>query len=138
MRRRERVHALELLHRRADAQRAADLGGAHVREDRRQLLVQLGEGQVAVGIDVHASGAVRVGGVGARERTRPPARAARRMPRQMVCVGFDEEIDVPSTSSMRIFSRRVFSSCGKRTPTPCVRPPGALAGVIQPTLPATG
>ena len=58
--------------------------------------------------------------------------------RQMVCVGLDDEIEVPSTSSMRIFSRRVFSSTGKRTPTPCVRPPGALAGVSQPTLPATG
>ncbi len=57
---------------------------------------------------------------------------------QMVWVGLDDEMEVPSTSSMRSFSRRVFSSTGKRTPTPCVRPPGALAGVSQPTLPATG
>jgi hypothetical protein len=31
-----------------------------------------------------------------------------------------------------------LSSDGNRTPTPWVRPPGVLAGVIQPTLPATG
>jgi hypothetical protein len=36
------------------------------------------------------------------------------------------------------FSWRDFSSFGKRTPTPWVRPPEALAGVIQATLPATG
>ena len=51
---------------------------------------------------------------------------------------FDDEIDVPRISSILSLSRRVFSSPGKRTPTPCVRPPDALAGVTQATLPATG
>jgi len=57
---------------------------------------------------------------------------------QIVWVGLADWIEVPSISSMRSLSRRVFSSLGKRTPTPWVRPPDALAGVIQPTLPATG
>jgi hypothetical protein len=59
-------------------------------------------------------------------------------PAQIVCVGLADAIAVPRISSMRSFSARVFSSAGKRTPTPCVRPPEALAGVIQATLPATG
>ena len=45
---------------------------------------------------------------------------------------------VPSISSILSFRPRVFSSAGKRTPTPWVRPPEALLGVIQATLPATG
>ncbi len=49
----QRVHGLELLHRRTDAQRAADVGRAHVREDGRETIVQLGEREVAVGVDVH-------------------------------------------------------------------------------------
>jgi hypothetical protein len=53
-------------------------------------------------------------------------------------VGFTDEIVVPSASSILARSARLFSSLGKRTPTPCVRPPDAFAGVIQPTLPATG
>ena len=56
----------------------------------------------------------------------------------MVCVGWGEESDVPRISSIFALRRRFFSSVGKRTPTPCVRPPDAFAGVIQPTLPATG
>ena len=41
-----------------------------------------------------------------------------------------------------LFDLELQAACllvgGKRTPTPCVRPPEALAGVIQATLPATG
>src|SRR6185312_14759372 len=111
-----------------DAQRAAHVGGAHVLEDRAQALAQLGEREVAVGIDVHGKSGPRAG---ARD-------ASGRETNQIVCVGLDDDSEVPSTSSMRTLSMRVFSSNGKRTPTPCVRPPGALAGVIQPTLPATG
>ena len=64
--------------------------------------------------------------------------AGRGARRQTVCVGLADWIEVPSSSSMRSFRSRVFSSVGKRTPTPCVRPPGAFGGVIQPTRPATG
>ena len=41
----------------------------------------------------------------------------------MVCVGLAEEIAVPSSSSIFSLISRVFSSPGKRTPTPWVRPP---------------
>ena len=57
---------------------------------------------------------------------------------QMVCVGLADCTEVPRISSIFSFITRVFSSVGKRTPTPWVRPPEALAGVIQPTFPATG
>jgi len=56
----------------------------------------------------------------------------------MVWVGLEDWMDVPSSSSMRTRRIRVFSSTGKRTPTPCVRPPEAFGGVIQATRPATG
>ena len=56
----------------------------------------------------------------------------------MVCVGLADEMDVPRISSIFSLSKRVFWSPGNRTPTPCVRPPDAFAGVIHDTLPATG
>ena len=52
----------------------------------------------------------------------------------MVCVGLLDEIVVPRISSILSLSRRVFSSVGNRTPTPCVRPPDALAALRVPTL----
>ena len=70
----------------------------------------------------------------------PPATGARAASArgQIVCVGFTDEMLVPSASSILARSALLFSSVGKRTPTPWVRPPDAFAGVIQPTLPATG
>ena len=119
------MHLLELLEHRADAQRPVHLCRGHVGAYLLDALVELWKTQVAVGVDVHAG--------------RPRTQAPRLWPRtQMVCVGFDEEIDVPRISSIFTFSTRVFSSVGNRTPTPCVRPPDAFAGVTQPTLPATG
>jgi hypothetical protein len=113
------MHLRELLERGADAQRALDTGHRHVTPD-----------------VVHAarsSGKLRW-----QCESTNMAAAARRRAGQIVCVGLADAMAVPRISSMRSFSVRVFSSAGKRTPTPCVRPPDALAGVIQATLPATG
>ena len=41
----------------------------------------------------------------------------------MVCVGRSDARCAPRISSILIFSRRDFSSAGKRIPTPCVRLP---------------
>ena len=116
------MHDREFLQRRADAQRAIDAGGRHLGADRVDALGEFGEAEVAVGVDEHGA----------------PSGGALDSDGQMVWVGLAEEIEVPRISSIFSLSRRVFSSVGKRTPTPCVRPPEALAGVIQPTLPATG
>ena len=68
-----------------------------------------------------------------RDRAAPEPRA------QIVCVGLADEMrGAEDLLDLQLQQRAVFSSVGKRTPTPCVRPPEALAGVIQPTLPATG
>mmetsp|Transcript_81453 Transcript_81453/g.226483 ORF Transcript_81453/g.226483 Transcript_81453/m.226483 type:complete len:278 (+) Transcript_81453:283-1116(+) len=111
----QRVHRLELLHLGADADGLHHLGSAHLRQDVGQPLLQLRKAEVAMGINEHRSGAD-----------------------QRVCVGLLEETAVPRISSMRRRISRVFSSPGKRTPTPWVRPADALAGVSQATLPATG
>ena len=113
----QRVHLIELLQRRADAQRLVDRRGGHLVTDLGDPRGELGKAQMAMRVDEHGSAAAR---------------------RQIVCVGLADEIAVPRISSMRMRSVRVFSSAGKRTPTPCVRPPDALAGVIHATLPATG
>ena len=132
LRERQRVDALELVERRADAQGAVDARRAHRCADFRNAAGQLGRAEMTVRIDEH--GAI----VPARRRARR-GRAPRQAPRrQIVCVGLTDEIEVPRVSSIRARRARLFSSVGKRTPTPCVRPPEALAGVIQPTLPATG
>ena len=115
------VNLRELLERGADAERPVDARTGHRDQDSRQVAGELRGAQVTVGIDEHGS------------------TNARRAPRnQIVCVGFEDDSEVPSVSSTRARRARLLSSFGKRTPTPWVRPPDALAGVIQPTLPATG
>src|SRR5206468_1824616 len=117
---RQRMHRIELLERRADAQRPVDLRSAHGGANLVDARSELGKTQMAMGVDVHGAGARRRGG------------------NQIVCVGLDDEIDVPRISSIFSLSSRVLSSFGNLTPTPWVRPPDALAGVIHETLPATG
>ena len=130
---RQGVDALELVERRADAQGAIDLRLGHRGADLRHAIDQLRRAQMAMRIDEHGSPRV------ARRRAQGPLPPlGRGGSPQIVCVGLTEEIDVPSASSILARSARLFSSVGKRTPTPWVRPPEALAGVIQPTLPATG
>src|SRR5690606_7956839 len=118
----------------ADAQRAPDLGGGHGLQDLRQLLAQAGVAQVAMGVGEHG---------GMIHEKRPAARGlARRWsaqrPDQSVWVWRSDPRLEPRISSSLSLSWRDLSSAGKRMPTPWVRPPCALVGVTQATLPATG
>ncbi len=67
---------------------------------------------------------------------------ARGLPRrsraQMVWVGLAEAMDGAEHFLDLHAHAAGLLVVGKRTPTPWVRPPDALAGVIQATLPATG
>ena len=130
-----RQHRVEFLQRRADAQRPVHLRGRHVQADRVDALRKFGKAEVTVRVDEHGNRGLCAAMQAVRQGA---SRGVGRCAGQMVCVGFAEEIEVPRISSIFSLSSRVFSSVGKRTPTPWVRPPDALAGVIQPTLPATG
>ena len=119
------MYLVEFFQRGADAQGPADLRLGHGLTYARQILAQLGKTQMTVGVGVHDRG------TGAR----PHAKRARP---QMVCVVRSEDRWEPRISSILFLSMRDFSSAGKRTPTPWVRVPAALAGVTQATLPAIG
>src|SRR4051812_39516548 len=94
---------------------------------------------MAVGVDVHGAHVESLqAGTAYPHGTSHGFDGAPNRACQIVWVGFEEEIEVPRTSSILSFSTRVLSSLGKRTPTPCVRPAEALGGVIHATLPATG
>jgi hypothetical protein len=63
VRRRQRMNVGELLQQRADDERAVHLGVGHRGAHFIDAAMQLGQGQVAMGIDVHRTGAAR-GGAG--------------------------------------------------------------------------
>lgn len=95
--------------------------------DGRQLGFQLGEGQMAMGIDKHGELNSKTRSTVGRHSNRcSPMRALGRACRlQMVWVGRSDARWLPSISSILIFSRRDFSSRGNWMPTPWVRLPAA-------------
>ena len=144
---RQRLHGRKLFHRGADAQRARHPGGGHGGAHAGHVARQFGKSQVAVGIGEHAERnrasekQAATNASSARQaalsvRAASWAREVRCA--QMVCVGRSEPSAAPRICSILTLSCCDFSSFGNRMPTPCVRLPVDLAGVIHATLPATG
>src|SRR5690606_18680777 len=124
---RQGMHLRKFFKRGADAQCAIHARISHVLADLIELVSVVGEIEMAVGVDEHGGKREEIGGFS------EPAILP-----QSVWVGLLEDKEVPSVCSILMRNWRVLSSAGKRTPTPWVRPPEALAGVTQAILPATG
>src|SRR5690606_38343601 len=130
---------VELFQGGADAQGAVDACSPHGGKHLGRLLAQAGVAQVAMGVGehpamIHEKRLAADGG----EALPPGARGSGGGAAQMVWVWRSEPSVAPRVSSILSLSCLLLSSVGKRMPTPWVRPPCALAGVTQATLPATG
>jgi hypothetical protein len=130
MRHGERVHRRPIRQIDPDAKRVRDACCGHGVEEHGQIGREVGEIQMAMGIDVHRDlvSRHRLGGSPTAEAARAPVATVVASENYIVCVGRMEPSDSPRICSIVARAVAPVSSWVNWTPMPCVRLPWTPSG----------